>query len=178
MHSLNSDFNKINFYKSKKFIFKKVYIIKSCKFSCYVKQNYVLDKKKIYAYYYILFRQLESMFGFLPNMKKINLKYTNKKKRLKTRSFLKIEVETRKNFLFFLENFLVKYFYFYFKNLEFLKFKKFNMLKETLLNKINSKIKIKSHSLNFNIFFFKNLLNFSRKFNNKKKKKVIIQKIY
>lgn len=66
-----------------------------------------------------------------------------------------------------MEILLIKYFYFYLKNLEILKFKNYNMLKETLNKGINNKIKLKKDNLNFNILFFKNFLGFSNKAKNK-----------
>ena len=162
MKTINLDFNKLVTYKKKIFHVKKFFFIKNIKFSSFLKQNYVPNKKIIYSsYYYNLFKQFENLFGIIPNISSVNLKYTNKKKKLKTKLFLKISSNIKnRNILYFLEILLIKYFYFYFKSLEALKFKEFNMLKETLNNISSSKLKIKSKCINFNFLFFKNSLNF------------------
>ena len=164
MKSINSDFNKFFLCKKNFFFTKKFFFVKYSKFSCFLKQNYIPNKKKIHSYYYNLFKQLESLFGKIPNLLSVNLKYTNKKKRLKTRMFLKISSKVNiNNIFFFLEIILIKYFYFYLKNLEMLKLKNYNILKETLNKSINNKLKLTKNSVNLNILFFKNFLNFSKK---------------
>ena len=177
MNTINLDFNKLILYKKRNFFVKKVFFVKHIKFSCFLKQNYVTNKKKIHTYYYNLFKQIENLFGCLPNISYLDLKYTNKKKKLKTKLFFKVDIKTeRKNVFFFLEILVIKYFYFFLKNLEKIKLKKFNMLKETLNNKIYHKIKINKNFLNFNILFLKNFLNFGKKLNKKKKRSLFLKK--
>ena len=174
MNTINSDFNKLILHKKKKFFVKKVFFVEHIKFSCFLKQNYVTNKKKLHTYYYNLFKQIENLFGRLPNVSHLNLKYTNKKKKLKTKLFFKISSKTlNKNVFYFLEILLVKYFYFYLKSIEALKFKEFNMLKETLNNILSSKLKISSKHLNFNILFFKSSLNFAKE--DKAKKRILFR---
>lgn len=164
-------------YKKKNFFVKNSFFIKHIEFSCFLKQNYVTSKTKLHTYYYNLFKQIESLFGCLPNISRLNLKYTNKKKKLKTKLFFKINVKTsKKNTFFFLEILLVKYFYFFLKSLEMIKLKKFNMLKETLNARFYNKIKLGKKSLNFNILFFKNFLNFNKKLRKKKKRRLFYKK--
>ena len=80
METINFDFNKLILYKKKNFFVKKIFFVKYSKFSCFLKQNYIPNKKKIHSYYYNLFKQLENLFGMLPNVLNVNLKYTKKKK--------------------------------------------------------------------------------------------------
>lgn len=163
MNTINLDFNKSILYKKKFFSIKNFSLIKCIKFSCFLKQNYVTNKKQLHTYYYNIFKQLENLFGVLPKVSNLNLKYTNKKKKLKTKLFIKIDIKTKiKDVFFFLEILLVKYFYFYLKSLEVMKQKELNILKETIRNKIFSKIKVNENSLNFNILFLKKFLNLAK----------------
>ena len=101
MNTINLDFNKLILHKKKKFFVKKVFFVEHIKFSCFLKQNYVTNKKKLHTYYYNLFKQIENLFGRLPNVSHLNLKYTNKKKKLKTKLFFKIIVKAEKKNVFF-----------------------------------------------------------------------------
>jgi len=115
LNTINLDFNKLVLYKKRNFFVKKFFFIKHIKFSCFLKQNYVTNKKKLYTYYYNLFKQIENLFGCLPNVSNLNLKYTNKKKKLKTKLFFKVNVKTvKKNVFFFFGNFINKIFLFFF----------------------------------------------------------------
>lgn len=181
MHSINLDFKKIIYYKENNFKIKNLKLLKNIVIKYYVKKNISSNKKKLKHDFYKLFKEFENMTAILPKIYKINLKYTNKKKKIKTKTFNKIILKINKEIFYIFDFFFVKHFFLYISSLEKLKLKKFMYLQEIIKNKVSFKIKINSNFLIFNILVLKNIFNFGKKifknkikfFKNKKKSKKI-----
>lgn len=163
MNNLNLDFKKIIYYNKLNFKIKNEKLLKNILIKYYIKKNISSNKKKLKNDFYKLFKEFENLTASIPKIYKINLKYTNKKKKLKTKIFTKIILNLNKEVFNVFDVLFIKHFFFYVHSLEKLKLKKFMYLEEIIKNKINLKVKISINFLIFNVLILKNVFNFGKK---------------
>lgn len=103
------EFNNITFNKNVVFKMKKENICSSMKINYFVKKNaYSSFKKARHKELFYVMMKFESCFGLVPQIKKINIKIKNKKKKVFSVNYIYMSLFINKNLKLFFDLFFVK----------------------------------------------------------------------
>lgn len=172
---LKKEFNSIIFNKKLVFKIKNENICKNIKINYFIKKNTYSSFKKIrHKELFFIMMKFESYFGFVPFVKRINIRIKNKKKKVFSLNFIYMSLIISNKFNLFFDLFFVKNsFFLLFENLS--KNKHFDYSQEFDFKNLCKKYLLGHNVLSFNfnfgsIFLNENILEFFENYKRKNTK--------